>query len=240
LVIRWFFIGAKINIFFEISNILFEFVSPASLFVLSPHPSFAVPSLPYFSCHAVSFHFVLHGVARLRICTVMLHYIYRHRMANACSRTVAVLSLMPVHDWSEDYASFVSSPVINRIPVSLGLSLRPTSFPSLPYFSCHAVSFHSVLHGVARLRICAIMLHFIYRHRMANACSGTVPVLSLMPVHDWSEDYARFVSSPVINRIPVSLSLSLRPTVARHHEEVSCRCLTSPNPMMGTETLHVA
>lgn len=75
---------------------------------------------------------------------------------------------------------------------------------------------------------------------MANACSGTVPVLSLMPVHDWSEDYARFVSSPVINRIPVSLSLSLRPTVARHHEEVSCRCLTSPNPMMGTETLHVA
>jgi len=45
-----------------------------------------------------------------------------------------VLSLMPVHDWSEDYASFVSSPVINRIPVSLGLSLRPTFFPTLPDF----------------------------------------------------------------------------------------------------------
>jgi hypothetical protein len=90
------------------------------------------------------------------------------------------------------------------------------------------MSFHSVLHGVARLRICAVMLHYIYRHRMANACSGTVPVLSLMPVYDWSEDYASFVSSPVINRIPVSLGLSLRPTVARHHEEGSCRCLTIP------------
>ncbi len=63
---------------------------------------------------------------------------------------------------------------------------------------------------------------------MANACSGTVPVLSLMPVHDWSEDYASFVSSSVINRIPISLALSLRPTVARHHEEGSCRCLTIP------------
>ena len=91
-------------------------------------------------------------------------------MANACSGTVPVLS--------EDYASSVSSPVINRIPVSFGLSLRPTSFPTLPDFFCHAVSFHSVLHGVARLRICAVMLHYIYRHRMANACSGTVPVLS--------------------------------------------------------------
>ena len=149
-------------------------------------------------------------------------------MANACSGTVPVLSLMPVHDWSEDYASSVSSPVINRIPVSFGLSLRPTSFPTLPDFFCHAVSFHSVLHGVARLRICAVMLHYIYRHRMANACSGTVPVLSLMLVHDWSEDYASFVSSPVINRIPVSLGLPLRPTVARHHEEGSCRCLTIP------------
>ena len=135
MVIRWFFIGAKINIFFEISNILLEFVSPASLFVLSPHPSSAVLTLPDFFCHAVSFHSVLHGVARLRICAVMLHYIYRHRMANACSRTMPVHSLMPVHDWSEDYASFVSSPVINRIPVSFGLSLRPTSFPTLPYFS---------------------------------------------------------------------------------------------------------
>ena len=56
-------------------------------------------------------------------------------MANAKCGTVAVLSLMPVHDWSEDYASSVSSPVINRIPVSLNLSLRPASFPSLPYFS---------------------------------------------------------------------------------------------------------
>jgi hypothetical protein len=45
-----------------------------------------------------------------------------------------VLSLMAVHDWSEDYASFVSSPVINRISVSLGLSLRPASFPTLPDF----------------------------------------------------------------------------------------------------------
>ena len=101
-------------------------------------------------------------IARLRICAVMLHYIYRHRMANACSGTVPVLSLMPVHDWSEDYASSVSSPVINRIPVSFGLSLRPTSFPTLPDFFCHAVSFHSVLHGVARLRICAVMLHYIF------------------------------------------------------------------------------
>lgn len=63
---------------------------------------------------------------------------------------------------------------------------------------------------------------------MANACSGTVAVLSLMPVHDWSEDYASFVSPPVINRIPVSFGLPLRPTVARHHEEGSCRCLTIP------------
>ena len=125
----------------------------------------------------------------------MLHYIYRHRMANAKCGTVAVLSLMPVHDWSEDYASSVSSPVINRIPVSLSLSLRPASFPSLPYFSA----------------ICAVMLHYIYRHRMANACSGTVPVLSLMLVHDWREDYASFVSSPVINRISVIFGLSLRP-----------------------------
>ena len=129
MVIRWFFIGAKINIFFEISNILLEFVSPASFFVLLPHRSFAVPTLPNFpAMHAVSFHSVLHGVARLRICAVMLHYIYRHRMANAKCGTVAVLSLMPVHDWSEDYASSVSSPVINRIPVSLSLSLRPASF----------------------------------------------------------------------------------------------------------------
>ena len=97
-------------------------------------------------------------------------------MANAKCGTVAVLSLMPVHDWSEDYASSVSSPVINRIPV-----------------------------------ICAVMLHYIYRHRMANACSGTVPVLSLMLVHDWREDYASFVSSPVINRISVIFGLSLRP-----------------------------
>ena len=62
-------------------------------------------------------------------------------MANACSGTVPVLSLMPVHDWSEDYASSVSSPVINRIPVSFGLSLRPTSFPTLPDFFCHSQGF---------------------------------------------------------------------------------------------------
>lgn len=72
------------------------------------------------------------------------------------------------------------------------------------------------------------MLHYIYRHRMANACSGTVAVLYLMPVHDWSEDYASSVSSPVINRIPVSFGLSLRPSIVRHHEEDSCRCLTIP------------
>ena len=152
MVIRWFFIGAKINIFFEISNILLEFVSPASFFcAIAPsqlrcsHPSLLL-------CHAVSFHSVLHGVARLRICAVMLHYIYRHRMANAKCGTVAVLYLMPVHDWSEDYASFVSSPVINRIPVSLGLSLRPTSFPTLLDFSvmpCLSIPFCMESQGFA-------------------------------------------------------------------------------------------
>ena len=72
------------------------------------------------------------------------------------------------------------------------------------------------------------MLHYIYRHRMANAYSRTVPVHSLMPVHDRSEDYASSVSSRVINRTSVSFGLSLRPTVARLHEEGSCRCLTIP------------
>ena len=73
-------------------------------------------------------------------------------MANAKCGTVAVLSLMPVHDWSEDYASSVSSPVINRIPVSLSLSLRPASFPSLPYFSampCLSIPFCMESQGFA-------------------------------------------------------------------------------------------
>ena len=107
------------------------------------------PFLTFLPCHAVSFHSVLHGVARLRICAVMLHYIYRHRMANAKCGTVAVLSLMPVHDWSEDYASSVSSPVINRIPVSLSLSLRPASFPSLPYMPCLSIPFCMESQGFA-------------------------------------------------------------------------------------------
>ena len=208
------------------------------------------PFLTFLPCrvfpfrHAVSFHSVLHGVARLRICAVMLHYIYRHRMANAKCGTVAVLSLMPVHDWSEDYASSVSSPVINRIPVSLSLSLRPASFPSLPYFSampCLSIPF-------CMESICAVMLHYIYRHRMANACSGTVPVLSLMLVHDWREDYASFVSSPVINRISVIFGLSLRPPLRGttkkdlagasqsqpdDGDRVAARCLTLPTPQSG-------
>ena len=73
-------------------------------------------------------------------------------MANACSGTVPVLSLMPVHDWSEDYASSVSSPVINRIPVSFGLSLRPASFPTLLDFSvmpCLSIPFCMESQGFA-------------------------------------------------------------------------------------------
>ena len=83
------------------------------------------------------------------------------------------------------------------------------------------------------------MLHSIFRHRMANACSGTALRYrpSLMPVHDRSEDYASFVSSPVINRIPVSLGLSLRPTVARHHEEGTCRVPHDPYPIKGSQPL---
>ena len=163
MVIRWFFIGAKINIFFEISNILLEFVSPASLFVLSPHPGFAVPSLPYFSampCLSIPFCMESQGFAFAPSCfTTFIDTAWQTLAAGRWP----VLSLMPVHDWSEDFASFVSSSVINRIPVSLGLSLRPTSFPSLPYFSampCLSIPFRMESQGFAFAPSC--FTTFIY------------------------------------------------------------------------------
>ena len=83
------------------------------------------------------------------------------------------------------------------------------------------------------------MLYSIFRHRMANACSGTALRyrLSLMPVHDWSEDCTSSVSSPVINRIRKSSGLLLCPTVARHHEEGTCRVPHDPYPIKGSQPL---